>query len=77
MTVSNIIMFEFNSADSFEVFVDAWKAHGSYLNTEPTVFVKTGESCGVGITVNQNEKLWLSGHAILKKGPQTDNFRKH
>ena len=37
MKVSNIMMFEFNSADSLEVFVDDWKANGPYLNTEHTV----------------------------------------
>ena len=75
--VSNIMMFEFNSADSLEVFVDAWKAQWRYLNTEHTVFVKTGETCGVEITLFKNEKSRLAGHAISKKGLQTDNFSKH
>ena len=48
MKVSNIMMFEFNSADSLEAFVDAWQAHGPYPNTEQTVFVKTGVASGVG-----------------------------
>ena len=77
MKVSNIMMFEFNSADSLEVFVDAWKAHGPYLNTEHTVFVKTGETCGVGITLYENEKSCLAGYELSKKGLQTDNFSKH
>mgnify|MGYP005727399825 CR=1 FL=1 len=77
MKVSNIMMFEFNSADSLEVFVDAWKAHGPYLNTEHTVFMKTGETCGEGITLYKNEKSRLAEHAISQKGLQTDNFSKH
>ena len=77
MKVSNIMIFEFNSADSLEVFVDAWKAHGPYLNTEHTVSVKTGETCGVGIKVYQNEKSHLAEHAIRKKVLQTENFCKH
>ena len=77
MKVSNIMMFEFNSADSLEAFVDAWQAHGPYPNTEQTVFVKTGESSGIGITVYQNEKARLAGHEIRKKGLQKDIFSNH
>ena len=77
MKVSNIMMFEFNSADSLEAFVASWQAHGPYPNTEQTVFVKTGESSGVGITVYQNEEARLAGHEIRKKELQTDIFSKH
>ena len=77
MKVSNIMMFEFNSAYSLEAFVAAWQAHGPYPNTEQTVFVKTEESSGIGITVYQNEKARLAGHEIRKKGLQTDIFSKH
>ena len=77
MNVSNIMLFEFNSADSLEAFVAAWQAHGPYPKTEQTVFVKTGESSGIGRTVYQNEKARLAGHEIRKKGLQTDIFSKH
>ena len=77
MKVSNIMMFEFNISDGLTSFVDAWQAHGPYPNTEQTVFVKTGESSGVGITVYQNENARLAGHEIRKKGLQTDIFSKN
>ena len=74
MKVSNIMMFEFNSAYSLEAFVAAWQAHGPYPNTEQTVFVKTGESSGEGITFYQDEQARLAIHEIRKKGLQTDFF---
>ena len=77
MKVSNIMMLEFNSSDSLISFVDAWQAHGPYPNTHQTVFVRTGETSGVGITVYQNEKARLAGHEIRKKGLQTNIFSKH
>jgi hypothetical protein len=77
MKVSNIMMFDFNSSDSLTSFVDASQAHGLYSNTQQTVFVRTGKTSGVGITVYQNEKARLAGHEIRQKGLQTDIFSKH
>ena len=71
------MMFEFKSSDSLNSFVAAWQAHGPYPNTDQTVFVRTGETSGVGIAVYQNEKARLAGHEIRKKGLQTDVFSKH
>ena len=55
MSVANVTMFEFENEDSIEKFASWYKDHGSYPDNEVSLFVKTGKTTAMGISVYPTE----------------------
>ena len=56
MSVANVTMFEFESEASIDEFVAWYKGHGSYPDNEVSLFVKTGDTTAIGISVYPTEE---------------------
>ena len=56
MSVANVTMFEFENEDSIDKFASWYKGHGSYPDNEVSLFVKTGETTAMGISVYPTEE---------------------
>ena len=51
MSVANVTMFEFQNPESVEEFASWYKGHGTYPNNDISLFVRTGETSAIGISV--------------------------
>ncbi len=51
MSVANVTMFEFQTAESVEEFASWYKDIGSHPNNDVSLFVRTGETSAIGISV--------------------------
>ena len=56
MSVANVTMFEFENQDSIDQFATWYKGHGSYPENEVSLFVKTGDTTAMGISVYPTEE---------------------
>ena len=56
MSVANVTMFEFENEESINEFVSWYKGHGSYPENEVSLFVKTGDTSAIGISVYPTEE---------------------
>ena len=57
MSVANVTMFEFQTPESIEKFASWYKGHGAYPNNDISLFVRTGETSAIGISVYPTEEL--------------------
>ena len=55
MSVANVTMFEFENEESIDKFASWYKGHGSYPDNEVSLFVKTGATTAMGISVYPTE----------------------
>ena len=55
MSVANVTMFEFQTPESMEEFASWYKGHGTYPNNDISLFVRTGETSAIGISVYTKE----------------------
>jgi len=56
MSIANVTMFEFENADYINEFATWYKGRGSYPDNEVSLFVKTGETTSIGISVYPTEE---------------------
>ena len=56
MSVANVTMFEFQNSQSVEEFASWYKGHGTYPNNDISLFVRTGETSAIGISVYPTEE---------------------
>ncbi len=56
MSVANVTMFEFQTAESVEEFASWYKDIGSHPNNDVSLFVRTGETSAIGISVYPTEQ---------------------
>ena len=56
MSVANVTMFEFQTTESIEKFASWYKGHGAYPNNDISLFVRTGETSAIGISVYPTEE---------------------
>ena len=56
MSVANVTMFEFQTPESIEKFASWYKGHGDYPNNDISLFVRTGETSAIGISVYPTEE---------------------
>ena len=56
MSVANVTMFEFQTSESIEEFASWYKGHGTYPNNDISLFVRTGETSAIGISVYPTEQ---------------------
>ncbi len=55
MSVANVTMFEFENEDSMNEFATWYKGHGTYPENEVSLFVRTGDTTAMGISVYPTE----------------------
>ena len=51
MSVANVTMFEFQTSESIEEFASWYKDIGSLPKNDVSLFVRTGETSAIGISV--------------------------
>ena len=56
MGVANVTMFEFQTSESIEEFASWYKDIGSLPNNDVSLFVRTGETSAIGISVYPTEE---------------------
>ena len=56
MSVANVTMFEFQTSESIEEFASWYKDIGSLPNNDVSLFVRTGETSAIGISVYPTEE---------------------
>ena len=56
MSVANVMMFEFESSQAVEDFAAWYKGHGAYPDNQVSLFVRTGNTSAIGISVYPSEE---------------------
>ena len=56
MSVANVTMFELQTLESIEKFASWHKGHGAYFNNDISLFVRTGETSAIDISVYPTEE---------------------
>ena len=56
MSVANVTMFEFQTSESIEEFASWYKDIGSLPKNDVSLFVRTGETSAIGISVYPTEE---------------------
>ena len=57
MSVANVTMFEFQNPQSVEELPSWYKGHGTYPNNDISLFVRTGETSAIGISVYPPKRI--------------------
>ena len=55
MSVSNVTMFEFDTAEKLKEWSDWYRGNGPFPNNTLSLFVKTGDTSALGISVYPDE----------------------
>jgi hypothetical protein len=71
MSVANVTMFEFENEDSIKKFASWYKGHGSYPDNEVSLFVKTGETTAMGISVYPTEEARSRADRLREESADT------
>ena len=71
MSVANVTMFEFENEDSIDKFASWYKEHGSYPGNEVSLFVKTGDTTAMGISVYPTEEARSRADKLREKSAET------
>ena len=72
MSVTNVIMFEFQTPESIEKFDSCYKANGAYPNNDISRFVRTGETSAIGISVYPTEEDRQNADKLRNESASTD-----
>ena len=72
MTVANVTMFEFQNSQSVEEFASWYKGHGTYPNNDISLFVRTGETSAIGISVYPTEEDRNNADRLRNESASTD-----
>ena len=72
MSVANVTMFEFQTSESIEEFASWYKAHGTYPNNDISLFVRTGETSAIGISVYPTEQDRQNADKLRNESASTD-----
>ncbi len=72
MSVANVTMFEFQSRESIEEFASWYKSHGSYPNNDISLFVRTGDTSAIGISVYPSEEDRQNADKLRNESASTD-----
>ena len=72
MSVANVTMFEFQNSQSVEQFASWYKGHGTYPNNDISLFVRTGETSAIGISVYPTEEDRNNADRLRNESASTD-----
>ena len=72
MSVANVTMFEFQNPESIEEFASWYKGHGTYPNNDISLFVRTGETSAIGISVYPTEEDRQNADKLRNESASTD-----
>ena len=72
MSVANVTMFEFQNPQSVEEFASWYKGHGTYPNNDISLFVRTGETSAIGISVYPTEEDRNNADRLRNESASTD-----
>ena len=72
MSVANVTMFEFQNSQSVEEFASWYKGHGTYPNNDISLFVRTGETSAIGISVYPTEEDRNNADRLRNESASTD-----
>ena len=72
MTVANVTMFEFQNSQSVEEFASWYKGRGTYPNNDISLFVRTGETSAIGISVYPTEEDRNNADRLRNESASTD-----
>ena len=72
MTVANVTMFEFQNSQSVEEIASWYKGHGTYPNNDISLFVRTGETSAIGISVYPTEEDRNNADRLRNESASTD-----
>ena len=72
MSVANVTMFEFQNSQSVEEFASWYKGHGTYPNNDISLFVRTGETSAIGISVYPSEEDRNNADRLRNESASTD-----
>ena len=72
MSVANVTMFEFQNSQSVEKFASWYKGHGTYPNNDISLFVRTGETSAIGISVYPTEEDRNNADRLRNQSASTD-----
>ena len=72
MSVANVTMFEFQTAESVEEFASWYKDIGSHPNNDVSLFVRTGETSAIGISVYPTEEDRQNADKLRNESASTD-----
>ena len=72
MSVANVTMFEFQNPESIEEFTAWYKGHGTYPNNDISLFVRTGETSAIGISVYPTEEDRHNADKMRNESASTD-----
>ena len=72
MSVANVTMFEFQTPESIEKFASWYKGHGAYPNNDISLFVRTGETSAIGISVYPTEEDRQNADKLRNESTSTD-----
>ena len=71
MSVANVTMFEFETEEAIGEFINWYKGHGSYPNNEVSLFVRTGDTTALGISVYPTEESRNNAHKLREEHADT------
>ena len=72
MSVANVTMFEFQTSESVEQFASWYKFHGTYPKNDISLFVRTGETSAIGISVYPTEQDRINADKLRNESASTD-----
>ena len=72
MSVANVTMFEFQTSESIEEFAFWYKGHVTYPNNDISLFVRTGETSAIGISVYPTEQDRQNADKLRNESASTD-----
>ena len=72
MSVANVTMFEFETPESIEKFASWYKGNGAYPNNDISLFVRTGETSAIGISVYPTEEDRQNADKLRNESASTD-----
>ena len=71
MSVANVTMFEFENEGSMNEFATWYKGHGTYPENEVSLFVRTGDTTAMGISVYPTEAARRKADKLREQSADT------